>query len=317
MSLDPQTKRVLEAAAAVGVPDYSTLTPAEARVAHLQTLRQAGPPEDVHSVVERSVPGPAGDLRVRVYRPRAGGGMAGLVYFHGGGWVVGTLDTADVPLRAIANRSGCTVVSVDYRLAPEHKFPGPLDDARAAIEWTCANGEEIGIDVARVGIGGDSAGGNLAAAAAMALRSSVTLGCQVLIYPVLDFSFDTESYVEFAEGYLLTRASMQWYWNHYLSDPRDGDDHRASPLRADDFSGLPPTLVVTAGYDPLRDEGEEFAEKLRSGGVDVTLSRYEGTIHGFFRQGAVIDAAHRLTGEVGDFLRGVLSASERDATSDR
>jgi acetyl esterase len=307
MSLDSQTQRVLEAAATVAAPDYATLTPGEAREAHLQTLRQAGPAEEVQSVDERSIPGSDGDLRLRVYRPSTAQTLPGFVYFHGGGWVVGTLDTADVPLRAITNRSGCVVVSVDYRLAPENKFPKPLDDARAAIEWVCTSGGELGIDVTRVGVGGDSAGGNLAAAAALALRGNTSLACHVLIYPVLDYSFNTNSYEEFAEGYLLTRASMQWYWNHYLSDPGDGAGYLASPLRADDLSGLPRSLVVTAEYDPLRDEGEAFAAKLRDAGVDVRISRYEGTIHGFFRMGAVIDAAHRVTDEVGRFVREVLA----------
>ena len=309
MPLDSQTKRVLDAAAAVAAPDYATLTPGEARAAHLQTLRQAGPPEEVGSVEERSIPGPAGALPVRVYRPTDDRSLPALVYFHGGGWVVGNLDTADVPLRAIANRSGCAIVSVDYRLAPENKFPAPLDDARAAIEWACRAGGEAGIDVTRVGVGGDSAGGNLAVSAALAMGETKSLACEVLIYPVLDYSFDTNSYEEFAEGYLLTRASMQWYWNHYLDHPKDGA--AASPSRAADLSGLPPSLIITAEYDPLRDEGEAFAARLRGSGVDVRLSRYEGTIHGFFRMAAVIDAAHRVTEEVGAFLRTVLGQEVR------
>ena len=310
MPLDSQTKRVLEAAVAAGAPEYATLTPREAREAHLQSLRQAGPPEEVHSVEDRSIPGPGGDLRLRIYRPAAEDLMPAFVYFHGGGWVVGTLDTADVPLRAIANRSGCVVVSVDYRLAPENKFPKPLDDARAAVRWACDAGEEAGIDVTRVGLGGDSAGGNLAVCAALSLRGTTALACQVLIYPVLDFSFETKSYEEFADGYMLTRKSMQWYWDQYLADPEDGAEVRASPMRADDLAGLPPSLVITAEFDPLRDEGETFAAKLQASGVDVRHSRYEGTIHGFFRMGAVIDAAHRLSDEVGGYLREVL-ATER------
>jgi acetyl esterase len=306
LPLDYQTKRVLEAAAAIGAPDYATLTPQEARDAHVQTLHQAGPAEEVHSVEDRSIPGPGGDLAVRIYRP-AGGRLPGFVYFHGGGWVVGTLDTVDVPLRAIANRSGCAVVSVDYRLAPENKFPKPLEDARAAIQWVCDMGEGVGIDVTRVGVGGDSAGGNIAASAALSSRRTSSPACQVLIYPVLDFSFDTRSYEEFADGYGLTRRSMQWYWNQYLANPKDGADVMASPARAKDLSGLPPSLVITAEYDPLRDEGEAFAAKLRASGVDVRLSRYDGTVHGFFRMGAVIDAAHRLSDEVGGFLRDVLA----------
>jgi len=307
LPLDSQTKWVLEAAASVGAPEYATLTPQEAREAHLQTLRQAGPPEEIHSVEDRSIPGPGEDLRLRIYRPAAEEHLPAFVYFHGGGWVVGTLDTADVALRAIANRSGCAVVSVDYRLAPENKFPKPLEDACAAVRWACEAGEEAGIDVTRVGVGGDSAGGNLAASAALSLRGTASLACQVLIYPVLDFSFDTKSYKEFAEGYMLTRKSMQWYWDQYLADPKDGADVTASPLRADDLAGLPPSLVITAEFDPLRDEGETFAAKLQASRVDVRLSRYEGTIHGFFRMGAVIDAAHRLSDEVGGFLREVFA----------
>jgi acetyl esterase len=304
MALDPQARRVLDAAAALGAPDLATLTVEEARAAHLETIPQAGPAEEVAAIEERSIPGPHGPIPVRVYRPRPSDVVPALVYFHGGGWVVGSLDAVDSPLRAVANRSGWTIVSVDYRLSPEHKFPVAVDDACAAVEWVRTHGNEIGVDGRYVGAGGDSAGGTLTAAATLALRNTnPPLACQVLIYPVTNFAFDTNSYEEFATGYGLGRDSMRWYWNHYLAQPGDGANELASPLRGADLSGLPRALVITAEYDPLRDEGEAYAGRLRASGVDVTLSRYDGMIHGFWRMGSVIDAAHRAVAEVADFLR--------------
>jgi acetyl esterase len=302
MPLDPQVERFLRAAAAVGEPNYATLTPEEARSAHLETIGHAGPAEDVESVVDRSIPGPYGSIPVRIYRPRDAM-LPTLVYFHGGGWVVGNLDTVDVPLRAVSNRADCAIVSVDCRQAPEHKFPIPLDEARAAVDWVRTRGSGIGLDPTHVAIGGDSAGGNLTAAVSLATRGKhPPLVAEILVYPVTNFSLDTGSYEEFADGYGLTRESMKWYWNHYLPDRDSGAEELASPLRAKSLAGLPPTLVITAEYDPLRDEGEAFAARLRAAGVDVRLSRYHGMIHGFFRMGGVIDAAHRAVDEIASFL---------------
>jgi acetyl esterase len=206
-----------------------------------------------------------------------------IVYFHGGGWVIGELDTVDNPLRRIANRTGAVVVSVDYRLAPEHVYPAAFDDSYAATAWVAEHAAELGGDPERVAVSGDSAGGNLAAAVAIAARDrqGPRLAAQLLIYPVTDFDFTTESYEQNGEGYLLTKGSMQWFWAHYLGAQDLGKDPYACPARADDLAGLPPAFVATAEFDPLRDEGEAYAAKLRIAGVDVTAKRYDGMLHGF------------------------------------
>ena len=247
MPVDPQAQALIDAAA--GLPPTETLTPEEARAGHRERARlRGGDPQTVAQVRDAAVPGPAGDIPVRVYIPSGQLPMPALVYFHGGGWVTGDLDTHDVLCRALANGAGCVVVAVHYRLAPEEKFPAAIEDAAAATRWVAEHAAEIGIDPNRIAVGGDSAGGNLAAAVALVLRheGGPPLVYQLLIYPVIDHRFDTPSYVENAEGYMLTRASMQYYWRHYLRDQSDAEDHRASPIRASSLADLPPALVVTA-----------------------------------------------------------------------
>ncbi|HEX2049618.1 MAG TPA: alpha/beta hydrolase [Actinomycetota bacterium] len=308
MTLDPQVSSYLRKVNAFGQVDYATLTPEQARKTHRSSYVFAGEPEHVGAVEQHVAPGPHGDVPVRVYRPVSDDLVPALVFFHGGGWVVGDTDAADVSLRALCNRSSCAIASVDYRLSPEHKFPVPLDDCFAATEWVASSGAELGVDATRLAVGGDSAGGNLAAAVTLLARErgGPAVAFQMLIYPVTNHDFDTESYVTNAEGYGLTRAGMQWYWECYLADPADAASPLASPLRAGDLSGLPPALVVTAEYDPLRDEGKAYAARLREAGVAVTLSRYEGHIHGFFRLGGVIDATHDLVDECARELRKAL-----------
>ena len=246
-----------------------------------------------------------GGVPVRVYRPQRSDPAPGVVYFHGGGWVLGGLDTLDGTLRRIVRRSGCVVFNVDYRRAPEVKFPGPLDDCCAVARCVFEQASEWGVDASRVTVGGDSAGGNLAAATCLRLRNEggPLPARQLLIYPVVDSACDAPSYREFAEGYGLTAATMRWFWRQYLPDASAGDDPLASLAHADDLHGLPPADVLTAEYDVLRDEGETFAERLRAAGVDVAVRRIDGAIHGFFHlagvfsQGAaaVDDVANRLS----------------------
>jgi len=234
--------------------------------------------------------------------------LPGIVYFHGGGWVIGDLDTHDVQCRQLTAEAGITVVAVDYRLAPEHKFPAAVDDAWAATRWVAAHGSELGLDARRLAVAGDSAGGNLAAVVALLAREAgaPAIALQVLVYPVTDVSAESQSYRDFAEGYLLTRESMRWFTNHYLKSASDADDWRASPLRAQSLAGLPPALVVTAGFDPLRDEGAAYAARLTDAGVRVDYVSYGGMIHGFMPMGRLIDTGNRAISHVAASLRQAL-----------
>ncbi|MCM3724700.1 alpha/beta hydrolase [Neobacillus cucumis] len=283
MALDPQAKFLLEQMEAMGAPAMNTLTPEEARLT-TDFSALAGEPEEVGKVENKTIPGPEGEIPVRIYTPEGDGPFPALVYYHGGGWVIGNLDTVEVPCRMLANRANCVVVSVDYRLAPEHKFPAAADDSYAAAKWVVENSASIQVDPNRIAVGGDSAGGNLAAVVAQMARDKkeIRLAYQMLIYPVTNHSYATESYTENADGYLLTKDSMVWFWNHYLRSEEDGKNPYASPLQANDLSGLPPALVLTGEFDPLRDEGEAYAERLREAGVQVEATRYDGMIHGYF-----------------------------------
>jgi acetyl esterase len=304
MPLDPTAKALIDAAAAAGVPPLSTVSPEEARRL-TKARRLAQSPQPVARVEDRTIPGPAGGIPVRVYTPEGTGPFPVLVYFHGGGWVVCDLDTHDPVCRALTNGARCVVVSVDYRLAPEHKFPAAADDAYAATCWAAEHAAEIGGDPARVAVGGDSAGGNLAAVTALRARDlgAPHLLYQLLIYPVIDSDFETPSYRENAEGYFLTRDSMIWFWNHYLRTEADARDPYAAPLRAPDLTGLPPALIITAEFDPLRDEGEAYGRRLREAGVPVTLTRYDGMIHGFFNMGEFLPQGKEAVAKAAAALR--------------
>jgi acetyl esterase len=292
MPLDPQARIYLDKLESLKLPGFHTMPPVEARRLFRAMRGLAGKPDPVEAVEERSTPG---SVPLRLYRPLGAdsGPLPVLVYFHGGGWVLGDLETVDNLCRRLANASGCAVVSVDYRPSPEAKFPAPLDDCFEAVRCVVAEASSFGIDPDRVAVGGDSAGGNLAAA--VALRSlelgSPKLAFQLLIYPIVDFSFDTPSYSENSEGYGLGRDMMAWYWEQYLSEPSDGLSPLASPLRAGDLSGLPPALVITAGYDVLRDEGQSFARRLEEAGVEVELRHYPGMIHGFLQMADSFDSS--------------------------
>jgi acetyl esterase len=300
--LDPEVRVLLEAMEAQGAPALETLPPEAARKAAAEGLKQvSGEPEAVARVEDLGIPGPAGTIGIRVYSPENNGPRPALVYFHGGGWVVCDLDTHDVVCRAIARRSGAVVVNVDYRLAPEHKFPAAVEDAYAATLWTAANAGRLGIDKRRLAVGGDSAGGNLAAVMSLRCRDAggPAIALQVLVYPVTNLaSFDTDSYDAFAEGYNLTKSEMEWFRASYLAAPEDGKHPYASPLLASDLRGLPPALVITAECDVLRDEGEAYAKRLEQAGVPVTCTRYPGMVHPFFSMPGALTQARNAIAQV-------------------
>ncbi len=290
MPLDPQAQALIDSLA--GTKPVEEMTVQEMRDGMVERARlTGGEPQPVEQVLSSEVPGPAGPIPVRIYVPEGPAPKPGLVYFHGGGWARGNLDTHDILCRALANGGGCVVVSVDYRMAPEHTFPAAIEDSLAATRWVAEHAEQIGIDPTRLAVGGDSAGGNLAAAVALVLRDEggPALVHQLLIYPVTDYNLDTRSYLDNAEGYNLTREAMRFYWRLYLRDESDAGDQRASPLRARHFANLPAAHVITAEFDPLRDEGRAYAERLRAGGTPTIYRDYAGMIHGFVTSAGVID----------------------------
>jgi len=307
MPVHPEAQQLLAALEAAGLPPFEHMTVPQAREATKGFIDLQGEPEEI-ATEDRTIPGPAGEIPVRVYTPAGEGPKPVIVYFHGGGWVIGELDTIDNPLRRIANRTGAVVVSVDYRLAPEHVYPAAFDDSYAATAWVAEHAAELGGDPERIAVGGDSAGGNLAAAVAIAARDrpGPRLVAQLLIYPVTDFDFTTESYEQNGEGYLLTKGSMQWFWAHYLGAQDLGKDPYACPARADDLAGLPPAFVATAEFDPLRDEGEAYAANLRIAGVDVTAKRYDGMLHGFAWTLGATPSGAALIDDLADAFRQVL-----------
>jgi acetyl esterase len=310
MPLDPEAKMLLEQMTTVVRP-FDELSVEEARAAIATLSAAAGEGEAVARVENRTIPGPRGEIPVRIYTPAGRAPFPLLVYFHGGGWVIGNLETHDALCRHLANAASAVVVSVDYRLAPEHPFPASGEDAYAATRWVAANAAAIGGDAGRVAVGGDSAGGNLAAVVALMARDrgGPPLVFQLLVYPVTDApSANTASYRENAEGYFLTAKMMHWFWNHYCGTNPDLSDSYLCPLRARDLKGLPPALVVTAEFDPLRDEGEAYAARLREAGVAGTAKRYPGMIHGFFGMGALLAQARAATKEAAEALRAAFGA---------
>jgi acetyl esterase len=308
MPLDPQARALLDQFEEQGLPPLEQMTVAEARemIAGFKDLM--GPPGEVATVEDRTIPGPGGALGIRVFRPLGEPPFPVLMYFHGGGWVTASVAVADTPCRTLANVTGAVVVAVEYRLAPEHTCPAALHDCYAATRWAAEHAAELGGDPDRLVVLGDSAGGNLATAVALKARDlgGPRIAYQVLIYPVTDCRFDTASYAAFAEGHLLTREGMRWFWARYLNSEDEGRDPYVSPLRMADLSGLPPALIVTAEYDPLRDEGEAYGERLRLARVPVRISRYAGMIHGFFWMDGVLDRSKQLFQEIGTEVRSAL-----------
>jgi acetyl esterase len=306
MPLDPQVQAMRERSRAAGSRPLYTMSLAEARAADLAAIQAAsGGGEPVYEVTDLTVE----ELPARLYRPDAAADKPVLVYFYGGGWTLGSIETSDAVCRTLANATGALVLAPGYRLAPEHKFPTAVYDCFAAVRWVADNAARLGADPARIAVGGDSAGGNLAAAVTLLARDrgGPALAAQVLVYPNTDYESDTPSLRENTDPLLFNRTSVGWYWGHYLNSPADGVDPLASPLRADDLSGLPPALVITAEYDPLRDQAEQYATALSEAGVPVVASRYDGMVHGFFCMAGDLDAGRRAQAEAAGFLSKTLA----------
>ncbi|GAA3553721.1 alpha/beta hydrolase [Kribbella ginsengisoli] len=303
MPLDPQVEEMRAKRAADNVPQLYTQTLAEARAADLASIQAGGGEvEPVHSV--RDVVMEESGLTLRIYRPVGDGPLPTLVYFFGGGWTLGSIETADGVCRRLANLVPCQVITVGYRLAPENPFPAAVNDCHRATQWIAAHAVELGVDVARLAVGGDSAGGNLAAATTLLGRDSgPSLAAQLLVYPNTLYGSDTASMRAGDDPFLFNRTSVNWYWKHYLRDESDGTNPLASPLLAPSHAGLPPALVITAEYDPLRDEGEYYAEKLYAAGVPTHLTRYEGMPHGFYTMSGILDTARKALTDSADWLR--------------
>jgi acetyl esterase/lipase len=310
VTLDADAAAVYHAFQEAGRPAYETLTPDEARAYYLAARVVTNPePPELAEVSDLSIPAPHGAIPARLYRPhglRLRDGLApALVFFHGGGWVIGDLESHDVVCRTLADAGELIVISVDYRLAPEHKFPAAVEDAVTATQWVADNAASLGIDAARLCVGGDSAGGNLAAVVAIAARdgNGPAIAGQVLIYPATDFAMAHPSHSEPETSVLLTHSVIRWFRDHYLTGAADIHDWRASPAKAETLIGLPPAYVLTAGADPLRDEGNEYAQRLQDAGVPVTQRHFPGQFHGFFTMGKLLQQANVAATDIGAWLR--------------
>jgi acetyl esterase len=333
MPVDSQIQEILDQSAKFGAPPIPQLTPENAR--NLPTLNNAvsellahrtakrlmnvamPSPEPVGAIEHILIPGHIGEILARVYTPEDEGPFPVLVYFHGGGWVIANLDTYDASCRALCNAAQCVVVSVAYRQAPEHKFPAAAEDASAALQWVLQNAAQINGDPLRVAVGGESAGGNLSTVACLVARdNNERLPIfQLLIYPVTNYGNDFPSYQENAQAKPLSSDMMPWFWNHYLVRAEDGLSPYASPYRAADLSGLPEALIITAQYDPLRDEGEAYGERLRAAGVPVTISRYDDLVHEFFGLAGLVDKAKVAVDEAAEALQAAFTRHERTRTA--
>jgi acetyl esterase len=309
VTLDPDAAAVFKAFQEAGRPAYETLTAPQAREFYLAGRVVSNPePPELKSVAPLSIPAAYGSIPARIYTPktlRLAGGLAPcLVFFHGGGWVIGDLDSHDVVCRKLADEGELIVISVDYRLAPEHKFPAAVDDAIASTKWIAEHAKRLGVDASRLMVGGDSAGGNLAAVVSLAARdgNGPHIAGQVLIYPATDFSMKHPSHSELETSILLTHSVIRWFCDHYLGGA-DIDDWRASPARAKTLIGLPPAYVLTAGADPLRDEGDEYARRLKEAGVPVTYRHFAGQFHGFFTMGKLLQQANVAASEISVWLK--------------
>ena len=309
MTLDSQSQAILDYMAKMETTPLHELSPTEARANEMLVL-EPGP--EMFAVDDLTIPGPADDLSIRLYQPVDADAGPALVWFHGGGWVLGNIDMDDGTCRRIAQRAGCRVVSVEYRLAPEAKFPAAPEDCYAAVEWLSEHGDSIGVERRTLAVGGDSVGGTLAAAVCQMARDrgGPAIRHQLLVCPVMDRDFSTASYLECGNSYRPTTHLMRWFWNHYLDDPADASDPRAAPLQARDLSNLPPATIITAEYDVLRDEGEEYGARLCSADVDATVSRYDGTIHFLVLLADRIDKGQLALDQLAAALRAALAGRQ-------
>ena len=314
MPIEPEVQVLLDQMAAARAGDIADQSVPEAREMMRKMVALSGSGPEVASVEDMDLPGPDGPVAVRLYRPTglspSGGPPPLLVWLHGGGWVIGDLTTADPTAREMCAGAGVVVASVDYPLAPEHPFPSGPEACLAVTRRLAEEADALGVDPARIAVGGDSAGGNLAAVTALLARDrgGPPLAFQLLVYPATDLLLSFPSVRHNGEGYGLTERAMEWFANHYLSDGGDPKDPMASPMYADDLSGLPPALVITAEFDPLRDEGEAYAKRMQEAGVPVTASRYDGQIHGFFQMTAALAGGRRAVAEATAALKVALSS---------
>lgn len=314
--LDPDARSVLDMIKAAGRPVMTALSPMEAREAYRNSRRALGPDAPEVALVEHfKAPGPGGAVPLRYYRPAGQDDFAALpclVYLHGGGWVIGDLETHDYVCRKLANSAGCVVIAVDYRLAPEHVFPAAVDDCAAALRFIADNARRLHIDADRIAIGGDSAGGNLAAVMTLMARDGDVppLAFQLLIYPAVDMRDPWPSHNMNLEGFPLSGDTVRWFMEHYQVSRQDRADWRASPLHADSHAGLPPAFVLTAGYDPLADEGAAYARALEKAGVRTTFLHMSDQMHGFITMSKVVRAAEAAL----DIMGGALARALADAT---
>jgi acetyl esterase len=320
MPLDPQIKQALDFFGITTLPGLETLTPAQARErskTFYEARKQMGAAEPIHQARDLKIPGPAGEIPVRVYSPDVAKPAPALIYYHGGGWVLGDLEGYDALGRTLANRIGCVAASVEYRLAPEAKFPAAVEDSYAAAEWIAAHAGDLGIDRDRIAVGGDSAGGNLSAVICQMARdrNGPKLAYQLLIYPATDMRMSAPSIEENAAGPILTKAAMDWFQDHYLRSDADKLNPLASPLLASDFSRLPAAFVLTAECDPLRDEGEDYARRLQEAGVSAEVKRYAGMPHGFFSFLTAFEGSREALGDVAQRMRAAFGLERAGAGS--
>ena len=314
MPLDPQIEFVIGLVKKANAPEFWQLTPDQAREQYLLRVAKLSVKEPIFKTEDRRIPGPGSHIPVRIYTPRearSGEKLPVLLWFHGGGFVIGSLDTHDSVCRMLANQADCIVVSADYRLAPEYKFPAAVEDCEAALKWLWLHAVEFGADPQAIAVGGDSAGANLATVVAILARDAghPRVAFQLLIYPCVAPEPETPSHHKFAEGYVLSRNTITWFFKHYQRSRTDSSDFRFAPLAADDLTNLPPALVLVAGYDPLRDEGVDYAKRLIEAGNRVRLVNYEGMIHGFILMGGAVDAAKRAVAESAQALREAFAAT--------
>ncbi|MEO8158256.1 MAG: alpha/beta hydrolase fold domain-containing protein [Betaproteobacteria bacterium] len=302
MPLDPQVQILLDLAKKAALPEVWQLTPDQGREQYAMRVNKLKFSDSIFRSVDRRIPGPGSDIALRIYTPREPGPaekLPVLIWFHGGGFVIGSLETHDSACRMLANQADCIVVSVDYRLAPESKFPAAVEDCIAATKWVALHAVEFGGDASCMAVGGDSAGANLATVVAILARDAAhpRLAFQLLVYPCVAPEPETASHHKFKEGYILSRNSITWFYKQYLRNAKDVKDFRFAPLVHDDLSNLPPALVIVAGYDPLRDEGIEYTKRLIEAGNRVRLSNYEGMVHGFFLMGGALEASRSAVAE--------------------
>jgi acetyl esterase len=302
-TMDPKAQIVGEFVKSIRVPGYFPPLPELRQQLRTMVTLMDEPAPALPRIEDVSIPGPAGPIPARLYAPAAAGAVLPTVaYFHGGGWVQGDLETHHGLCARLARHAGVLVVAIDYRLAPEHKFPAAVEDCVAAYRWLRVQGRDLGVDVSRVAVAGDSAGGNLSAVVSQVVGPPLPT-CQVLIYPAVDFTMDTDSHRELVDAHVIPRDRIAWYAQQYLRTEADKADLRASPMRAASLAGQPPTMIVTAGFDPLRDEGRAYADRLREAGVDVVYREYPGQIHAFVSLTKAIPQGMACTLEIAEYLR--------------